>query len=338
VLLSTLVKMSLRMLVLAAGWASVKSQEPAPLWLGLTPSSQAGAVDLIELNDDAVLKRTIGAVTLSSPNQYVWQDALRCMPGYCLLTSSSQDSSTAYKVDSTNASVVFAVPLAGICAHMHFDVTSRMAYTLCNDESGHWKVWGINATSGDATMVGDVTSSVAGGAILPGQTTHCSATHHLYLGVSHGGGGKDVVLAVSTATGEVDNTTALSVPLFAALWANCDGSGAIGGVSFVPGSSRADNGTLAFGTVDIRGAYTQLVSASLSPGYLPNGVLTATSDRGTSGNYYAALAYPSGHTTNTSGAEGFMWLIDPLGSDPGVDEVSEFGYNLISASWERSNW
>ena len=329
--------MAFRAALLVAGWAAAQAQAPAPLWLGLTPSTKSGSVNLIELTDDAVLKRTIGAVALSSPEQYVWQDALRCMPGYCLFTSSSEGATIAYKVASTNASVVFAVPLPGTCAHMHFDVTSRVAYTLC-EESGHWKVWSINATTGSTNVVGDVTASVAGGTILPGQTTHCSATHHIYVGVSHGGGGKDVVLAVSTTTGAVDNTTDLSVPLFAALWANCDGTGAIGGISYTPGAGPADNGTLAFGIVDVEGAYTPVTSAGLPPGYVPNGVLTATSDRGASGNYYAALAYPPDHKTNTSGGEGFMWLLDPLGSDPGVDEVSEFSYNLIAASWERSNW
>lgn len=322
---------------LVAWWAFAKAQAPAPLWLGLVPAGRAGAVNLIELNDDAVQKRTIGAVALSSADQYVWQDALRCMPGYCLFTSSAKGASTVYEVSSANASTAFAVPIAGVCAHMHFDVTSRTAFTIC-DESGHWKVWSINSTTGSTKLIGDMTKSVAGGSILPGQTTHCSATHHLYLGVSHGGAGKDVVLAVSTATGVVDNTTVLSVPLFAALWANCDGSGAIGGLSYTPGAGPADNATLAFGTVDVRGAYTQITQASLFPGYVPNGVLTATSDRGPSGNYYAALVYPPGHLTNSTGGEGFMWLLDPLGSDPGVDEVSEFSYNLVSASWERSNW
>lgn len=307
------------------------------MWLGLTPSTQAGTVNVVELTDDADIKRTIGTVVLSSPDQYVWQDALRCMPGYCLFSSSSSGTSTVTKVSSANASVLFTVPIEGTCAHMHFDVTDRVAYTLCED-GGHWKVWSINATTGLISVVGDFTSSVAGGAILPGQTTHCSATHHLYVGVSHAGVGKDVVLAVSTATGAVDNITSLTVPLFTALWANCDGSGVIGGVSYTAGRSKLDNGTLAFGTIDVRGDYTQVVTATVPPGYFPNGVLTATSDRGPSGNYYAALAYPADHMTNTSGGEGFFWLLDPLGSDPGVDEVSSFSFNLISASWERSNW
>ena len=323
--------------MITVGAVSVLAQEPAPMWLGLTPSTAAGSVNLIELTDAAVMKRTIGSVALTSTYQYVWQDALRCMPGYCLFSASSAGSSTVYKVSSTNASTLFAVPLAGTCAHMHFDVTDRMAFTLC-EESGHWTVWSINATTGSTGMVGDITTRVDGGAILPGQTTHCSATHHMYVGVSHGGGGKDVVLAVSTSTGAVDNVTDLTVPLFAALWANCDGTGVLGGVSFTSGASPSDNGTIAFGTVSVQGDYTQVVTASLLPGYSPNGVLTATSDRGPSGNYYAALAYPAGHTTNTSGGEGFFWLIDPLGSDPSVDEVSVFSYNLISASWERSNW
>lgn len=311
--------------------------QPAPLWLGLVPSGPA-TVSLVELTDGAAILRTIGAIALRSAGEYVWQDALRCLPGYCLFSASENGASRIYKVWSANASLAFAMPAAGVCAHMHFDVGSRIAYTLCESAGGAWAVRSIDSGSGLVRTVGDVTAAVAGGAILPGQTTHCSATHHLYLGVSHGGGGKDVVLAVDTATGTVDNRTALPVDLFAALWASCDGSGTIGGLAYAPAADPAANGTLSFSTW-VGGALTRRASASVPAGFAPNGVLTATSDRpAAEGNFYAATVYPPGHTTNVTAAEGFLWLFDPLGSDTGVDEVSEFNYNLISASWERSNW
>lgn len=148
-------------------------------------------------------------------------------------------------------------------------------------------------------QVADITKEVAGGDVRPGQTTHCSATKHMYVGVDHGGAGKDQVLAVDLVKGVVDQTVTLQVrapgpgarflhppttlapptaaaaqvPLFAALWATCDGSGIVGGVSYETSAA----GEASFGTVDPKGAYTKKASVQVTPGLEPSGLLTATS-------------------------------------------------------------
>ena len=65
----------------------------------------------------------------------------------------------------------------------------------------------------------------------------------------------------------------MQVPLFAALWATCDGSGIIGGVSYETSAA----GEAAFGTVDPKGAYTKKSTVQVTPGLEPSGLLTATS-------------------------------------------------------------
>ena len=52
----------------------------------------------------------------------------------------------------------------------------------------------------------------------------------------------------------------LQVPLFAALWATCDGSGIIGGVSY----ETSAVGEASFGTVDPKGAYTKKSTVQVS--------------------------------------------------------------------------
>ena len=63
------------------------------------------------------------------------------------------------------------------------------------------------------------------------------------------------------------------MPLFAALWATCDVSGIVGGVSFETSAA----GEATFGTVDPKGAFTLKSKVQVTPGLVPSGLLTATS-------------------------------------------------------------
>jgi hypothetical protein len=93
------------------------------------------------------------------------------------------------------------------------------------------------------------------------------------------------VLAVDLATGAVDKVTTLSVRLFDALWATCDGSGVIGGLTY---SAKA--GTAEFGTVDANGAYSKKATVNVAAGFVPSGLLTATSPASYQDAFIAAFS------------------------------------------------
>jgi hypothetical protein len=136
------------------------------------------------------------------------------------------------------------------------------------------------------------------------------------------------VLAVDLAKGAVDATTTLQVPLFDALWATCDGSGVIGGVSY-----GASVGSAEFGTVDTRGAYTKKSSVAVSPGLVPSGLLTATSPNNFEDAFFAGF-YPPHELTNQTNVKGETWSVDPYGG--GTDDfTSPVNYYLIGAAWTR---
>lgn len=94
---------------------------------------------------------------------------------------------------------------------MHVDFSSGTAYTFSFEGPGGSRAEVVSVTAAGAVQVADITSAVAGGNVRPGQTTHCSATKHMYVGVDHGGAGKDQVLAVDLTKGAVDQTVTLQV-------------------------------------------------------------------------------------------------------------------------------
>ena len=136
------------------------------------------------------------------------------------------------------------------------------------------------------------------------------------------------VLSVDLATGAVDKVTTLSVRLFDALWATCDGSGVIGGVTFGASAGQAE-----FGTVDASGSYTKKATVSVADGFVPSGLLTATSPASYQDAFIAAF-YPPGSLTNASHAEGLLWTVDPYGGGTD-DDTHPINYMLIAASWDR---
>ena len=310
--------------------------QPLPDWLALRPSSSPSAYDLIKISDGAAFESLIGTIVLAR-GEVPFTDAMRCLPGYCVFATQTGKNSAVYSVSNTNATILYRTPCPGTCAHMHFSIGTRTPYTLSQQPSGVSQVLEVLPTG--VRLVGDVSDAIGAGAVAPGQTTHCSATDHMYVGVVRGGAGKDAILAVSLTTGAVDNTTTLNVPLYSALWAACDGSTTrvFGGISLTPASTPGANATLAFGHVSATGMYSEDVSVSVPPNFVPNGMLTATSDRST-GNDFAATLYPPTYAADDATATGYLWVVDAWGTETVADELSEFAYNLIAASWARNNW
>lgn len=313
--------------------------QPLPSWLGLRPSTTPFIFDLVLLNDSATILSVVGSFSLGDEIPFV--DTLRCLPGFCVFSAQSPLASTSsiYKVSNVNATILFNSTCPGACAHMHYDIPSSSAVTLSFVQPSSWSIISYS-TVGVQKLIGDISTAVgSSGNVGPGQTTHCSATKHIYVGVNNGGAGKDVILAASLTDGTIDGTTHLQKPLFDALWASCDGntSRVFGGITFTAGHPSSTNGTLEFGAVDSNGAYYRDAVVSVAPGYEPMGMLTATSDRAT-GNDFIALLYPPNYHASDPSAQGLAWLVDPWGTATSADEVSEFNYNLIAASWSRSNW
>lgn len=177
----------------------------APSWLGLRPSPDApGSVDLIDLADNAKINRVIGTLALGR-DEVPFADAVRCLPGppaFCLFatqdmgpTPSPGNESFIYRIDAETAALVWKAVCPGTCAHMHVDYSSTRAFTFSFEGPGgaRAEVLDVPASGGPSQQLADVSKAVAGGNVLPGQTTHCSATNHMYIGVSHGGAGKDQV-------------------------------------------------------------------------------------------------------------------------------------------------
>lgn len=136
---------------------------------------------------------------------------------------SSQGTLTSfiYNISWTDASVTIKAPCPNVCHNLHADYTTGHAYTLSIDPTKNTSVVTL-VTNGQATPVADVSGLVKDGRVSVGQTTHCSLTHHMYIGVDNGGAGKDIVIAVDLVAGKADGVTTLQVPLFKALWGTCE--------------------------------------------------------------------------------------------------------------------
>ena len=326
---------AVRALALALGLAAVAAQ---PTWFGTRPSPSApNSVDLVDLTDGAVVRTTIGTVTLGA-GEYAWPDAVRCLPGFCLFATSivargpgAEDESFVYKVSTTDAKLIYKSAAPGICAHMHADFSTGHAYTLCIEEAATGYRAVVTEVTGAAPVaVADVTNEVAHGRVAPGQTTHCSAFQSMYVGVDNGGNGKDVIITVDLTAGKVSKVTTLSADLTRSLWATCDGSGVVGGLSFRPGPSPAENGTATFGAFDASGAFKVDSTVGVWPNHEPSGLLTGTSPA-TYKDAFIAAFYPAGTLTNATATRGALWAVDPYGG--GSDDfVTAFPYYLIGAA------
>jgi hypothetical protein len=328
-----------RALALALGLLSATAQSPT--WFGLRPSPSAPhSVDLVDLTDGAVVRTTIGTVALGA-GEYAWPDAVRCLPGFCLFATSivaqgpgAEDESFVYKVSTTDATVIYKSGAPGICAHMHADFSTGHAYTLCIEEAATgYRAVVTEVTGAKPIAVADITDQVNHGRVAPGQTTHCSAFQSMYVGVDNGGNGKDTIITIDLTAGKVSKVTALGADLTRSLWATCDGSGVVGGLSFVPGPSPGANGTATFGAFAADGSYKADSTVGVWPNHEPSGLLTGTSPASYKDAFIAAF-YPAGTLTNATAARGALWAVDPYGG--GSDDiVTAFGYYLIGAAWDR---
>lgn len=304
----------------ALALATAAPPPPLPTWFGVRadPSNPA-AHQLVVLSDTAAVLSVVGPLALA-PGEVPLTDAMRCLPGFCVLAVSTPSGSAIYRVANANATTQWRAPCAGRCGNVHFDIPSETVVAL-SQAAGRATVVGFAAGNGTARALGDITAALGGAAVGPGQTSHCSATRHVYVGVA----GADAVLAFSLATGRVDATTALRAPLPAALWAACDANGFLGGLS-------AGAGQLTFGVFAANGSYTESAHVALPAGFAPTGLLTATSDRGASGNLFLATV------RGASGAVEAAWVVDPWGTGTDQDALTDFGFDLLAASWDRSNW
>jgi hypothetical protein len=151
--------------------------------------------------------------------------------------------------------------------------------------------------------------------------------------MSNGGAGKDTLVTVDLTAGKVAGNVVLDSAVSRTLWATCDGTGVVGGLSFAPGGSPSANGTATFGTFDGRGRYVVDSTVGVPPGLVPTGLLTATSPA-TFKDAFLAAFYPAG-TPTTAPASGALWAVDPYGggSDDFVTPINNF--YLIGAAWDR---
>ena len=305
----------------------------AQTWYGLI-SDKPDSLFFAELSNKAEVTKKIIDITLG-PGELAHTDAMRCLVGFCAFTTTVYGStvqSFVTRINSANGAILSKVPLKGDCAHMHVDFTTDHLYTLCiDDSSSGYSAIITEVASPTPNFVIDITAQVNKGYIRPGQTTHCSAFHSMYVGVNNGGAGKDVIISVDLVTPKVSRTVTLQKsPLSRTLWARCDGSNEIGGINWSAGSSPNSNGTAVFGdfsTVD--GSYTPWATVGVPNEYEPSGLLTESETE-----QAIAAFYPVGTRPNTTKVTGYLWAVDPF-AKVGDDYVTEYSYNLVAASLDR---
>jgi len=224
--------------------------------------------------------------------------------------------------------VNYKAPCPGLCEHMHVDHSTGHGYTVSMDKGVTQIIEVVGADN--FIPVTDISSVIGAGTILPGQTTHCSAFKSMYIGFTSPAGTAAIV-SVNLTSGTVSGVTSLPAgqPLFDSLWATCDGSGVIGGVSFAPGKAGA-NGTATFVTIDARGRAAKGDAVGVPGDSVPNGMLTAASDS----SHYLAAFYPQTTPVNATDAKGWLWAVAPFGGSD--DFVSRIDTYLIGAAFDAA--
>lgn len=292
--------------------------------------------DIVELSDAAVITKRVAAVAVSA-NEVVHTDAMRCLFGFCAFTTTlhgaagAPSTSYAYRINTTTAAVIAKTPLLGDCAHMHVDYNSGNLYTLCLENAASGPFADVVEVSGAApVVVAKIAAAIAGGAVLPGQTTHCSAYKSMYIAVSHGGAGMDTVVTVDLVAARVKSVVKLADAAPRALWATCTGDGEIGGVAWAPGAGAGASGTASFGEFSAAtGAYKPLASVAVPATLEPTGLLTETETE-----QAIAVFMPRGTRTNATIVDGALWSFAPF-AGTADSKVADYTYNLIAASLDR---
>jgi len=310
-------------------------------WYGLVPGAPGSfAVSLVTLSDSAQVLSTLGSVHLGA-SERAWPDGFRCLRGFCLFPTTTYAPpspiplySTVYNVSSADAALFGKVRCGtGFCRDMHVDYASGAAFVLSIEEQATTVV---RVAGGKLTPVADITAAVGNGDIDVGQTTHCSEVGpggHFYVGVDNFGEAADFILSIDLATRKVDKTTTLAAGLEvpAALWAKCDGSGLIGGVSFVaPAGKAGANGTATFVTIDASGSFARGDAVGVPGDAVPSGMLTGSFDAA----LFIAAFYPKLAAWNATATKGWLWAVSPYGGSD--DEVSRVDTFLIGAAFDAA--
>ena len=316
------------------------SAAAADTWYGLVPGAPGSfAVSLVTLSDAARVQQTLGSVQLGA-DERAWPDGFRCLRGFCLFATTTFRPpsplplfSTVYNVSSADASVFGRTRCGtGFCRDMHVDYSTGAAYVLSVEEQSTTVV---RVAGGKLTAVADVTAAVGNGDIDVGQTTHCSEVGpggHFYVGVDYFGEASDYIISVDLASRKVDNVTTLAKGLQVpdALWAKCDGSGLIGGVSFAPAAKAGDNGTATFVTIDESGNFERGDTVGVPGKAEPSGMLTGSFDAA----HFVAAFYKKDAAWNASTAKGWLWAVSPFGGSD--DFVSGIDTYLIGAAFDAA--
>lgn len=324
----------------AASAAASRSAAPGDTWFGLVPGAPgSSSVSLVTLSDSARVLSTLGSVQLGA-DERAWPDGFRCLRGFCLFATTTflppsplPLFSTVYNCSSADARVLGKVRCGtGFCRDMHVDFASGAAYVLSMEQQGTTVV---RVSGGELTPVLDITAAVGNGDIDLGQTTHCSEVGpggHFYVGVEFFGEASDYVISVDLAARKVDNITTLAKGLQVpdALWAKCDGSGLIGGVSFAPAGKAGGNGTATFVTIDERGGFVRGDAVGVPGGALPSGMLAGSFDAA----HFVAAFYAKDAAWNSTAAKGWLWAVSPYGGSN--DEVSRVDTFLLGAAYDAA--
>ena len=298
----------------------------ATTWYGLRVDGPTGG-SLVTLTDGGAVQSSLGSIALPTGGGFP-VDAMRCLPGYCVLAVLLPTGNTlVHNVSTVDASPLTApAACSGACTTMHVDHTSGDGLTVCTTGG---RTLAVRVTHGVCTTVLDVSTQVGSG--TPGPSSHCSVTNHIYLGVSHGGVG-DAILDINLRAANVDGTTVLQgAPLPTALWASCDGTGAFGGVWGSAGGGGS-NTTATVQLIAVDGTVTSKASVGLPSGVVLSGLLAGTSPSAIGNEAFLAAAYPAGTLGNQT-ANGWVWAVDPYGG--GADDyVSPVVGNLVGAAWD----
>jgi hypothetical protein len=100
------------LLAAASSLALAAPPPPLPTWFGIR-ASPAGSYDLVVMSDAAAIVSVTGPLALA-PGETPLVDAMRCLPGFCVLAVSTADGASAlYRVFNENATTQWRAACPG---------------------------------------------------------------------------------------------------------------------------------------------------------------------------------------------------------------------------------